>query len=151
MIEILEPVVIEPAGMNPENEWEKCRAEVDRLGGVVDSHGDVNWRAAFSADPGITTCPVCHVQHWAWGRVVQCARCAFQFPTDWWPMYSYGVNAATAVSRWAKIHQGNNANLQELHEKRLAHAYYKYGFDNPVADAWAEHERIDWKTVMEAR
>lgn len=147
MSEILEPVIIDPPELTPEIGWASCQKEVEKCGGVIDDDGEVNWRAAFSADPGITSCPKCRAQHWAWGRIVQCARCAFQFPTNWWPMYSYGVNAATAEERGAKIHIGNHDGLRRLHKSRLNDPFYRYGFEHPVENAWAEHERIDWEAV----
>jgi len=146
---IYEPIIVDPPGMTPESGWAECDAAVKGAGGLQDRDGEVNLRAAFSADPGITSCPKCRAQHWAWGRRVRCSQCAFEFPTDWWPMYSYGVNAATGAARGAKIHIGNHDGLRSLHETRLSHAYYRYGFQHPVASAWDEHEKIDWANVLQ--
>jgi hypothetical protein len=116
MNEILDPIVLEPAGFTPEQGWAECEQYVKQCGGVTNKDGEVNWRAAFGADPGCCSCPACHVTYWAWGARVRCVRCAFEFPTDWWPMYSYGVSAATAKMRGAKIHIENHNGLRVLHE-----------------------------------
>jgi hypothetical protein len=86
--------------------------------------------------------------YWSWGTRVRCVKCGFEFLTDWWPMYSYGVSAATGEPRGAKVHIGNNQNLRNLHERRLSHPYYRYGFDHPVEDPWKEHDKIDWRIVL---
>lgn len=150
MKDILEPIIVDPPGLTPEQGWAECHAYVEKCGGLDAGDGEPNWRAAFGADPGIVSCPACQRYHWAWGRRVRCAVCAFEFPTDWWSMYSWGNHAAVAASRGALIHIRNHAGLRATHEARLSHPYYRYGFEHPVADAWKERDRIDWRAVMAA-
>jgi hypothetical protein len=57
-------------------------------------------------------------------------------------MYAWGVAAATAP-QWVRESKG----CQREHQKRLAHPYYRYGFEHPVADAWDERLEIDWRSV----
>jgi hypothetical protein len=131
---INEPNVIDPPGFSNKAAWDECKEYVDKCGGVVDEDGEVNWRAAHGADPGVCTCPNCKEYFWAWGRKHLCT-CGFEYPTDWWSMYSWGVSAAKTEGRYK-------------HEERMDHPYYRYGFENPVDDAWAEHNRIPWKKVL---
>lgn len=42
-------------------------------GQVVDADGEVNWRAAFNADPGVSKCPKCSTMHWWEGDRIRCA------------------------------------------------------------------------------
>lgn len=42
---------------------------------VVDAAGEVNWQAAFSADPGVMQCPRCREYLWKEGTKVQCPNC----------------------------------------------------------------------------
>jgi hypothetical protein len=148
-VEILEPIILEPAGLTPEQGWAECCDYVAKCGGLTDASGELNLRAAFGADPGVCSCPKCHVSYWAWGTRLQCVRCGFTFPTDWWPMYSYGVSTATARARGAKVHIGNTPGLLALHERQLAHPYYRYGFEHPVESAWDAHDKIDWAAVLD--
>ena len=46
---------------------------------VVGDDGEVNWRAAFAADPGVVSCPVCYVYHWREGEQVACAACGHEW------------------------------------------------------------------------
>ena len=137
------PIILEPAGMTAQAGWAECRSFVDQCGGVTYPDGEVNWRAAFGADPGVCSCPACHQMYWAWGTKQRCVVCGFEYPTDWWPMYSYGVGTA-------KMHipPDQYPFIAKLHQQRLEHPYYRYGFEHPVADAWLEHDRIDWRSVM---
>ncbi len=133
-----DPIVIDPRNTDVSAEWKECADYVDRCGGVTYPGGEVNWRAAFGADPGVCTCPSCHVYHWAFGNRQRCTQCGFEYPVDWWSMYAYGVNAA----------REDRSKYPMLHLERLSHPYYRYGFEHPVDDAWKEHERIDWKAVL---
>jgi hypothetical protein len=151
MSEILDPIILDPLGFTSEQGWKECRDYVDQCGGLTYSDGEPNWRAAFGADPGCCSCPACHVMYWAWGSRIQCVRCSFQFPTDWWPMYSYGVNAAHR--RDNVLAPGNSidavaAGINRLHESRLSHPYYRYGYEHPVENAWKERDKIDWRNVF---
>lgn len=51
---------------------------------VVDEDGEINWRAAFFADPGCVSCPACNAYHWAEGTRQRCSQCGFEYPTWWW-------------------------------------------------------------------
>jgi hypothetical protein len=129
-----DPIVIDPPGFDMAKRWAECNEASEHL-----SHedGSVNWRAAFSADPGVCSCPACHEHFWAWGRVIRCTECGFEFPTDWWSMYAWGVQA------------GGNRKHRYRHAERMAHPYYRHGFEHPVDDAWEERERIDWRAVID--
>lgn len=50
-------------------------------GEVIDEAGEVNWGAAFFADPGVMSCPGCHVYLWREGAHVRCPECG----TEWHP------------------------------------------------------------------
>lgn len=133
-----DPKVIDPPGFDPSAGWKEFREYVDQCGGLADEEGNVNWRAAFGADPGCCTCPNCGEYYWAWGRIIECLDCQFQFPTDWWAMYSWGVQATrNPVFR-----------VDHIHKKRLEHPYYRYGFEHPVNDAWKEHDKLPWKQII---
>lgn len=148
MDDLMEPIILEPAGLTSEQGWDECNRYVEQCGGLTYEDGEVNWRAAFGADPGICSCPACRQKYWAWGTKQRCRQCGFEYPTNWWPMYSYGVSDATAETRGAKVHIGNSTALSVLHEQRMSHPYYRYGYEHPVESAWAEHERIDWRAVV---
>lgn len=133
-----DPIVIEPAGFDVEAAWKECHEYVvEKCGGLSHGNGEPNWRACAGADPGCTSCPSCGELYWKWGLLVRCSECHFVFPTDWWPMYSWGVAAA-----------GRGEGHRYWHAARMEHPYYRYGFEHPVDDAWAEHEKIDWPTVL---
>lgn len=46
---------------------------------IVDAEGNVNWRAAFAADPGMTKCPACKAYYWNEAAVLECLDCKLQF------------------------------------------------------------------------
>lgn len=46
---------------------------------VVNRKGDTNWRAAFSADPGVMKCPGCSIYLWREGTRVRCPDCGFEW------------------------------------------------------------------------
>lgn len=130
---IREPKVIDPPNFDAHKIWDDCK---DAMDNVVRPDGSLSWKAAFCADPGCCTCPNCHVYYWQLGKVIECLDCQFQFPTDWWPMYAYGCNAATG------------SRVKSLHNERMSHPYYRYGFEHSVDDPWEHHDKIDWKSVM---
>ncbi len=49
---------------------------------AIDDDGQVNWKAAFCADPGVVSCPACGVSHWREGTRVRCAMedCKHEWP-----------------------------------------------------------------------
>jgi Zn finger protein HypA/HybF involved in hydrogenase expression len=62
------PIILEG---NPFN-WDEGKKSMMN---AVDKHGEINWLAAFNADPGVIKCPKC--QEWLWreGKKVQCPEC----------------------------------------------------------------------------
>jgi hypothetical protein len=42
---------------------------------AVDDEGNVNWYAAFGADPGVMSCPKCGTYFWREGTLVKCTEC----------------------------------------------------------------------------
>lgn len=46
---------------------------------VVNDAGEVNWRAAFFADPGVKKCPGCGEFFWDEASVMECTSCKTQF------------------------------------------------------------------------
>lgn len=135
-----DPIVIDPPGFDQKAAWAGRRQYVEGCGGLAHEDGEPNWRAAFGADPGACSCPACGEKYWAWGRVIRCADCGFSFPTDWWPMYSRGVQSERRSLRVGFP--------DHIHTRRMAHPYYRYGFEHPVTDPWKEHDRIDWPAVV---
>jgi hypothetical protein len=150
---IKDPIIIDPSGETAEQGWDACHKYVEQCGGLAYDDGEPNWRAAFGADPGCCSCPNCKQMFWAFGRVIRCTECGFEFPTDWWPMYSYGVSDAHLISGKRKlpddeIRQRLIYGVNERMPKRIQHPYYKYGFEHPVESAWDEHDKLPWKEIM---
>lgn len=152
MSDILDPIILDPPGLTPEQGWTECDEYVEQCGGLTYSDGEPNWRAAFGADPGCCSCPACQQMYWAWGRKIQCVKCGFAFETDWWPMYSYGVREARRGSN--VLAPGNDISVQrglrDLHRRRISHPFYRYGYEHPVEDPWNERHKIDWRAVLNA-
>lgn len=149
---IKDPIIIDPPGDTAEAGWRECQSYVEKVGGMVYPDGEVNMRAAFGADPGCCSCPNCGQMFWAFGRIIKCTECEFEFPTDWWGMYSYGVNASRPDPPYvAGLSQNARAGLAQMHQDRLSHPYYKYGFEHPVTDAWEEHDKLPWKEIIGAK
>lgn len=48
---------------------------------AVDDRGEVDWRAAAFADPGVTKCPGCGAFYWNEGDTVECLDCGAQWET----------------------------------------------------------------------
>ena len=145
-----DPIVIDPSGFDAKAAWAECGEYVEKCGGLTHPDGDVNWRAAAGADPGCCSCPACHAYFWSWGNIIQCTECQFQFPTDWWMRYSWGVQRADHEKnpppamrepRFAEY-------IAERHAASMQHPYYRYGYGHPVEDAWAEHNKIDWRAAV---
>lgn len=61
-------------------DWQQAEREVDA---EIKTHGEMTYRAAFMADPGILSCPFCDTMHWHEGTVVECAECGQRFNADW--------------------------------------------------------------------
>ena len=132
----MDPIVVDPPDFDQDEAWGECKGWVDKHGGL----GEENPRsmmAAAGADPGVCSCPACHEHYWAWGRKQKCVKCGFVYPTDAWCMYAWGVHAAWRTPS------------KRLHEERISHPYYRYGYENPVENPIDEFKRIDWRTEME--
>jgi hypothetical protein len=56
-------------------ETSKCH---DRIAESLEQ-GEVDWRAAFFADPGTTKCPSCDASYWYEGELVECLDCGTQW------------------------------------------------------------------------
>lgn len=148
-----DPIVLDPPGFDVAAAWAECKDYVEKCGGLAHADGSVNWRAAFGADPGCCSCPKCRETVWKWGRRVKCPECGFEYPTDWWPSYQRGVAHALDVAAYERNELdeprlGMMRHHAESHEKNArTDPYYRHGFENPVEDAWAEHDKIDWEEV----
>ena len=152
---IKDPIVVDPPGFDCAAGWKECGEYVEKCGGLVRNDGELNWRAAFGADPGCCTCPACHQSFWSWGRLIECTECHFRFPPNWWGLYSDGVNQRNRELRPTPymLDPANAAFcdwLTRSRDKRLASPYYRYGYEHPVPDAWQEHDKIDWRKELES-
>lgn len=95
---------------------------------------------AAGADIGVCSCPVCGEYYASLGDVIEC-ECGFQFPVDWWPQYSWGSQAGHKIAEGGIVSGGM--------KHRCQHPYYRFGFENPVVEAWNAKDAIDWKAVMQ--
>lgn len=134
------PKVIDPPNFDVDRAWKGHCKDVDDAGGLVSDDGEVNWGAAFAADPGLCGCPRCHRSYWAFGKVQQC-ECGFVFPVHWWSDYSSGVNDGRTKAKSGLV----SAKMK----KRLENPYYREGFNNPPdGDAYKFAHTLDWKTIV---
>jgi len=141
---MMDPIVIDPPDFDQHAAWKECHDAVEKCGGIQDADGEVNWRAAFSADPGVCSCPACGESYWCWGRRQRCRKCGFEYPTDAWPMYADGVYAARFGNR-----EGNTARAAR-HKERMGHPYYRYGFEHPVdTDLYDTFHALPWRKIMD--
>ena len=53
-------------------DWNKGKKCMDAAVGIT---GEVNWYAAFGADPGCIKCPGCQTFLWKEGKRVECPDC----------------------------------------------------------------------------
>lgn len=132
----MDPIVIDPPNFDQAAAWAECRKWVDDCGGL-DETNPSHMRAASGADPGICSCPACGTMYWMWGRVQRCRMCEFEYPTDWWPMYSWG-SSASKKSQKSPYRQ----------EERMKHPYYRYGFEHPADDPWMECHKPAWQEAI---
>src|SRR5690606_23674303 len=131
-----DPIVLDPPNFSQKEAWNECSEFVENCGGLCHEDGKPNLKAASGADPGVVSCPVCKTFHWAWGNVQQCTQCSFVYPVDWWPMFSWGAQAALGVGIRADVY-------------RMNHRYFSFGFNNPPeGDLYAATKMIDWKTAV---
>lgn len=75
----------------PKNAWDRLGNLIDRDALVAECReaskhvmrddGTVNWRAAFFADPGVTSCPVCKEYLMHEGSILECV-CGVIFNTS---------------------------------------------------------------------
>lgn len=147
-----DPIVIDPSEFDQRAAWNECAEFVDRCGGL-ERDGEVNWRAAFGADPGVTSCPNCCQHYWQCGNVQRCVDCGFEYPVNWWPMYSQGCQDGRLIAgrhtyQDSDFNQRMVAAANRDAAKHSSHAYYQFGFRHPVKDPWFHHNKIDWKFVL---
>ncbi len=134
-----DPVVIDPQTFDQKAAWQECSEYAEKCGGMQHEDGEPNMRAAAGADPGVCSCPACKEMYWRWGCAHKCKSCGFIYPTDWWPMYSYGVQAARKATG-IPIYN---------HAVRLQHPYYRYGFEHPADGQPHETaQTIDWRAAV---
>ena len=62
------PIIIE----GEEFDWDRGSKAMTH---VIADDGEVNWMAAASADPGVTSCPSCKEYYWREGKKVKCKEC----------------------------------------------------------------------------
>lgn len=128
---ILDPIVIDPPNFDADAQWEEHKKAIDN---ITDEHGNLNHRAIHFADPGVVSCPSCHEHFWNLGLRQRCSKCSFEFPTDWWPMYSWG-----AQDGWRK---------RPRNPDYVRHEYYSYGYDNPVERPQDVAFKMDFKGLL---
>lgn len=148
-----DPIVIDPPGFEQGRAWKEFQDYVNGCGGVQYPDGEVNWRAAFVADPGCNSCPACGEYYWQWGRRQRCVVCGFEYETDWWPAYSEGCDCGLRLSghRVCPSADYQERSLDYASRKKAArwdHPYFRFGFEHPVHDAWWHHDKIDWRYVL---
>ena len=134
-VDDLEPIVVDPSSFDVDAAWREFQGGNDA--DPVMEDGAPNWRVLSGSDPGVVSCPVCWEFYWNFGFVQRCRHCSFRFPTDWWPMYSWGCQRHRTPERIRRA-------MEADHERRLAHPYYRYGFEHPVDDPSAQAHRVDW-------
>ena len=128
------PKVIDPPNFDLDEAWDSCRE-------WVKSKGEGTMAAAMGADPGCTSCPACGESYWAWGRVIECGCCGFQFPVSWWSDYTSGINDGFRV-------KGGGQKSGGMERRCKTNPYYETGFNNPVEGAWKRKGKIDWKSIV---
>jgi hypothetical protein len=144
------PKVIDPPGFDQHAAWKECEEYVDKCGGLAYPDGEPNWRAAFGADPGCCSCPKCKAMYWCWGRVQECLKCGFRYPTDWWCMYSWGVQARNRQDNPPPAYQDAEIRRRmESHDaERMSHPYFRYGYEHPVPHPRCEDSaNFDWAAL----
>ena len=66
------PIVLEGKPFN----WEEGAKYSEQ---AVAEDGEVNWQAAFFADPGVMLCPQCKSHLWREGTLVRCPDCGHEW------------------------------------------------------------------------
>lgn len=131
----MNPIVIDPPDFDQKAAWRECNEYVEKCGGLAYPDGEPNMWAAAGADPGVCSCPACGEFYWAWGRRQKCRKCNFEYPTDWWCMYSWGTSAAKRTQRYK-------------HDEYMKHPYYQHGFEHPVENAWKTCHTEAWRAEI---
>lgn len=57
-------------------DWEAGKQAMENL---TYENGEVNWWAAFNADPGCMKCPGCEEYLWREGTLVRCPHCSHEW------------------------------------------------------------------------
>lgn len=144
---VRDPHILDPEGMTAEDGWKECKKYIEQCGGIANEDGTPNWRAAFGADPGICSCPHCRQKYWAFGNLIKCTCCDFEFPPNWWLMYSRGCGTRKReILEYSK--QQNKTEALRRHAKRMENPYYRYGFENPAPDPARIRFALPWKTIV---
>lgn len=133
-VDIYDPIVVDPSAFDDREAWNDAKSTSDQY---FDAGQPM--MAAACADPGIVACPACQRNHWAWGRAQRCTGCGFIFPVNWWSMFSWGCQAAMMEAR---------GRLSGLHNERVRHHYYQYGYEHPAPNPWDVRHDIDWRAVV---
>lgn len=95
----IDPKVIEPAGYSLKAAAKRCGMHM-----------------------GVIGCPICDQNFNNYGGmiVVECVKCNFQFPEDWWTVYSSGVNDGRRIN-------AGGAELSGGMKVRMDNPYYRAG------------------------
>lgn len=142
-----DPIVIDPPNFNQAAAWKDCNDFVEKCGGLAHKDGQPNWRAASGADPGVCSCPACGEYYWAWGNRQRCKQCAFEYPTDWWPMYSWGAQEG---QRKMRLGLSWNPSATYRFDERMRHPYYAFGFHHPTGDPWGTCHTLEWREQIKS-
>lgn len=101
-----------------------------------------DWARKCGEHAGVFGCPVCNEYYNDYGgmRIVECIKCNFQFPTDWWPVYSRGVQDGCNILK-------SGAELSGGMKIRMDNPYYRAGFNSPSGEAWNTRGNHDWRVL----
>lgn len=115
----IDPKVIEPAGYSLKAAAKRCGMHM-----------------------GVIGCPICDQNFNNYGGmiVVECVKCNFQFPEDWWTVYSSGVNDGRRI-------KAGGAELSGGMKVRMDNPYYRAGFNTPDGEAWNTRRGHDWRLL----
>ena len=115
----IDPKVIEPAGYDMKKAAKTCGIHM-----------------------GIFGCPICDQNFNDYGgmHVVECVKCNFQFPVDWWPVYAAGVHDGRTI-------KASGADLSGGMQLRMNNPYYRTGFNTPDGEAWNTRKQHAWSAI----
>lgn len=125
--------------------WKKLHDEID----ATNMWEKSPHRAAAMSDPGICSCPRCHKDYWAEGIRQECPACHAQYPTNWWPMLSWGVQHGRIMADKShpmhKFHCGPQYKAIQYEQSEV----FKWGTLHPdcTLDFTAVFKMTDWIAV----